>query len=185
MPVLSKEISLFPETLLDSPPASDLARCWWAIHSKPRQEKSIAREFLRDKVPFFLPQVTRQLIYGRRRIQSLSPLFSGYLFLFGTEEERARTLTSNRVLQLLPVMDQDELRRDLKQVHLLIKSSTSLTVEESLVPGRLVRIKRGALMGLEGQIMEHRNNHRLLVIVHFLNRGVSLDIDDIDVELLP
>ena len=39
-------------------------------------------------------------------------------------------------------------------------------------------------MGLEGQIIEQRSNNRLLVIVHFLNRGVSLDIDDLDVELL-
>jgi hypothetical protein len=39
-------------------------------------------------------------------------------------------------------------------------------------------------MGLEGLIVERRNHYRLMVVVQFLNRGVSLDIEDIDVELL-
>ncbi len=184
MPVLGEEVSLFPEMLLEAPAAVESDRRWWAVYTKARQEKALARELLKYEVPFYLPQVPRQLVYRGRRVKSLLPLFTGYMFLYGTDDERVRALTTNRVSQLLPVTDQEDLRRDLKQVHLLINSRSALTVEDQMTPGRRVRVKRGALMGLEGLIVERRNHYRLMVVVHFLNRGVSLDIEDIDVELL-
>jgi transcriptional antiterminator RfaH len=184
MPILGEEVSLFPETLLEAPTSAESDRRWWAVYTKARQEKSLARDLLNYEVPFYLPQVTRQLSYRGRRIKSLLPLFTGYLFLYGTDEERVRALTTNRVSQLLPVTDQEHLRRDLKQVYRLIASRAPLTVEDQMTPGRLVRVKRGALMGLEGTILQRRNSCRLTVVVHFLNRGVSLNIEDIDVELL-
>jgi transcriptional antiterminator RfaH len=184
MPVLGEEVSLFPETLLESPAPAESERRWWAVYTKARQEKSLARELLKYEVPFYLPQVSKQLVYRGRRVKSLLPLFTGYLFLHGTDDERVRALTTNRVSQLLPVLDQEHLRRDLKQVHFLINSKAPLTVEDQMTPGRRVRVKRGALMGLEGMIVERRNSMRLMVVVQFLNRGVSLDIEDVDVELL-
>jgi hypothetical protein len=41
----------------------------------------------------------------RRRVRFQSPLFDGYVFLFGTEDEKVCCRATNRVVQVLPVAD--------------------------------------------------------------------------------
>jgi transcriptional antiterminator RfaH len=105
-------------------------------------------------------------------------VFTGYVFLFGTEEERVRSLTTNRVSRVLRVDAQEELLHDLSQVQQLIASDAPLTVERRLSAGRLVRIKQGPMAGLEGVVLSRRTRSRLLVAVRFLQQGVSIEIDD-------
>jgi transcriptional antiterminator RfaH len=71
---------------------------------------------------------------------------------------------------------------DLQNVRKLIACGAPLTVEARLQPGRRVRIKGGALMGLEGTIVCRRAETRLLIAVHYLQQGVSVQIDDYMVE---
>ena len=72
MPILDVEPSVYPETLLDDSFAFEptLDRQWWAIYTKPRQEKSLARDLLGYRVPFFLPLVAKRSVYRGRRIRS-------------------------------------------------------------------------------------------------------------------
>jgi transcriptional antiterminator RfaH len=186
MPILDREPSLFPEDLLTNPttPETGLERRWWALYTKPRQEKSLARELFGYEVPFFLPLVPKRVIYRGRRIQSLLPLFSGYLFLFGSDEERLRAISTNRISQLLTVHDADELVRDLRSIHHLLESDAPLTLENRLHPGRRVRVTSGPFMGLEGTIEACKSGYRLIVGVQLLQRGVSLEIDDACIEAL-
>ena len=53
---------------------------------------------------------------------------------------------------------------------------------DKLSPGQRVRVKAGALAGLEGTVIARRNTYRLLVAVNFLQQGVSVAIDDFMVE---
>lgn len=184
MPVLDCQSSIYPEGLLDCSVESSTDRCWWAIYTKARQEKALARELYAYQVPFYLPLIAKRMIYRGRRIKSQLPLFTGYLFLCGSDEERLRTLSTNRVSQMLPVHDPVALVRDLRQVRKLIESDAPLSIEDRLQPGRRVRIHAGPFMGLEGTIQARRGGYRLIVAVHFLQRGVSLDLDDAAVEAL-
>ncbi len=77
MPVLAKEKCLFPETLLESPGSSAIDTQWMVVYTKPRQEKSLARDLLRQAIPFYLPLVKKTLQYSRRRMVSFAPLFDG------------------------------------------------------------------------------------------------------------
>ena len=113
-----------------------------------------------------------------KRVRSYIPLFTGYVFLFGTEADRIRALATNRVARILPVADQEELRNDLRQVHHLIESDAPLTIERRLMPGRRVRVIAGAMAGLEGKVTARRSGCRLFVAVNMLQQGVSVAIDD-------
>ena len=157
-------------------------RCWWAVFTKARQEKALARDLLAQQIPFFLPLVTKDNVIRGKRVQSHVPLFPGYVFLYSGEDERVRSLKTNRISQLLPVVDQRELCFDLHQVQRLIEADAPLTVERRLETGQRVRIKHGPMMGLEGTITARRGKMRLLVAVHFLQNGVSVEIDDFMVE---
>lgn len=186
MPILDREPALYPEDLFCSQDSCETTtdRKWWAVYTKPRQEKSLARELLNYQVPFFLPLITKRMIYRGRRIQSQLPLFSGYLFLLGSDEERLRAVATNRVSQLVTVHDEASLVSDLRSIHQLIQADAPLSVESRLQPGKRVRVTAGPFMGLEGTVEACKSGYRLIVGVQLLQRGVSLEIDDAYLEVI-
>lgn len=183
MPLLSAETDLFPADLLDTD-SSISDRKWWAVHTKPRQEKSLARQLEGLNVPFYLPLVKQQSFTSGRRMVSYLPLFTSYVFVHGTEEERVQTLATKRVVHMLSAADQAAMTADLINVRKLIACGAPLTIESRLMPGRRVRVKTGALMGLEGVVVARRGEESLLVAVKFLQQGVSIQISDFQVEPL-
>ncbi len=178
MPILQEETSLYPETLLDETFEEPSQRKWWALYTKPRQEKAVSRALLGYHVPFYMPLVKKISKPKGRRIVSHVPLFAGYMFLYGTEEERVQGLTTNRILQCLPVDDEPLLVRDLRQFRKLIAAEAPLTVEARLVAGNRVRVRHGTFAGLEGTVLKRRSKTHLLVAVNFLQQGASVEIDD-------
>lgn len=188
MPILAEEPCMFPEHLLEpvagSAGVSDEAaqRAWWVIYTKARQEKALGRELLAHQVPFYLPLIPKEHLIRGRRVRSFVPLFDGYVFLFGSSDERLVALTTNHISRILPVPRQEELRRDLLQVRHVIASGLPLTVESRLSPGHRVRIRTGPLGGLEGTIIRREGTNRLLIAVEFMAKGVSVETYDFTVE---
>jgi len=178
MPILRKEPSIFPETLLDEEAEVEQDRRWRVLYTKARQEKALARDLLKSKVPFYLPLIAKETVARGRRIASYMPLFTGYLFLLGNDDERLVTLQTNRISRVLDVDDGESLTYDLRQVRQLIASGAPLTVESRLVPGDRVRVKHGPFAGLEGIVLQRRGKTRLLVAVNFLQQGASVEVED-------
>lgn len=184
MPSPGPEPQIFPENLLTaSLPAVDDRR-WWVVHTKARQEKAIARDLFAQSVPYFAPQTEKTTLVRGRKRRTFVPVFSGYVFLYGSEMERYRTLVTDRVAQVLKVDDQQQLRHDLACVWRMIESKAPLTVEARLAAGDRVRVRSGALAGIEGMVIDRRAKCRLLVAVQMLQQGVSIEIDDFMLEPL-
>jgi transcription antitermination factor NusG len=169
---------MFPEGLLDDPAASPGDRRWWVLYTKARQEKSLARDLFALQVPFYLPKVKKTQITRGRRTNSFVPLFAGYVFLWGSEQERVRSLMTNRISRVIAVNDPERLLFDLRQLAQLIAVDAPLTIESQLEAGDRVRVRQGPLMGLEGTVLTRRGITRLLVAVDFLQQGASVEIDD-------
>jgi transcription antitermination factor NusG len=176
-------VGIYPHDLLESEPES-LARRWWAVYTRSRQEKVFSQQLIGHQVPHYLPLVDKISYTRGRRLISRVPLFSGYVFLFGDEQERLTSLTTNRISQIIPVTDGARLRSDLCQIFRLIACGAPMTVEQRLAPGRRVRIRQGPLAGLEGTVVERRNKARLFVAVDFLQQGASIDLEDFVLEPL-
>ena len=188
MPILAKEPCVFPEDLLQDHTGAYLfdrqlsERFWWVVYTKARQEKALARELLGSRLPFYLPQVKRNHLIRGHLVHLHIPVFPGYLFFFGSPDERVDSLKTNRISRILPVPRQDELLRDLRQLAELIATGAALTVEQRLIAGQKVRIQNGPLAGFEGTIVRRRKTDRLLVAVNFLQQGVSVEINDFMVD---
>jgi transcriptional antiterminator RfaH len=180
MPILPAEPSCFPEHLFDC--VDDLPnqgdRYWRVLHTKPRQEKSLARQLRQGQVPFFLPLISRRSLIRGRLLTSYIPLFAGYCFLLADEKERVKALATHRVVNALDVPDQKELWHDLRQIRRLIESGVPITPEGQLVAGTLVEIRSGPLAGLSGVIVRQANQRRFVVQVDFIHRGASVEVDD-------
>ncbi len=95
MPILPAEPDCNPPTLWDDPSihASNGETVWWCLHTKPRQEKATARDLKAQGLVYYLPQVLKESHTPKgRKIQSIVPLFMGYMFLKGDQEARLAAL---------------------------------------------------------------------------------------------
>jgi transcription antitermination factor NusG len=179
MPVLAAEPNLYPANLLETPPEQVAAESeWWVLHTRPRQEKSLARQLLEQHIPFYLPIIQRRFRLRGRNMTSHVALFPGYVFLLGNRDQRLGALTTNRVVRTLPVANQVVLWHDLKQVERLLASGAPITPEERLTPGVAVEINTGPLAGLKGKILRTASGRRFVVEVDFIQRGASVLLDD-------
>jgi transcriptional antiterminator RfaH len=184
MPILGKEVALFPENLLHEFATDDAQRehAWWVAHTRPRQEKALARSLFASEIPFYLPLVGKEVHTRGKRRTSFVPVFASYVFLFAREEQRLTALKTDRIVQTLPAPDGGELRQDLQNIQRLIELDAPLTVERRIQPGAWVRVRRGPMEGLEGTVESRKGKTRLIVLVRMLQQGVSLEIDDILLE---
>jgi transcriptional antiterminator RfaH len=180
MPILTAEPNLYPPTLLELEPGmAGTDQCWWVLHTKPRQEKALARDLHGREVPYYLPLVSRRHRLRGRALTSHLPLFTSYLFLYATPEQRVAALATHRVVHSLPVANQYRLRKDLCQLRQLIDSGRPITPEERLMPGDLVEICNGPLAGLQGKILAIESRRRFVVEVDFIQKGASILLDEL------
>ncbi len=158
--------SIYPENLLQAVacPVNENARRWLVLYTKSNQEQALARELLRLRIPYYLPLVPKSV--RQLQMHSPSPLFDGYVFLFGTEDERVRCLTTNRVVRVLPVFDQERLFSDLRRLEELIRTGMPLAVCASN-PRNRVPVRSGSSSGAEGSGRRRRREARIVASVDF------------------
>src|SRR5689334_2395383 len=123
MPLLPPDPDRYPADLFAGGGVeSDPGRVWRVLHTKPRQEKSLARQLYAAGIPYYLPLIRKRCLVHGRVAHSYLPLFPGYLFLLSDREGRVQALATNRVVRALDVGDQHGLSKDLSQVSRLIAS---------------------------------------------------------------
>lgn len=185
MPILPRQVDLFPADLLDQGPATGSGARWLAFYTVSRREKDLMRKLAAAGVPFYGPLIRRRLrSTGGRTRSSHVPLFPGYVFSLADDEQRRAALATNSVARWIPVTDEAMLVRDLRAVKQLIDADRPLTPEARLEPGDPVRVRGGPLRGIEGAVIRRRGAERLLVAVRFLNQGASIELEDVDLEPL-
>ena len=189
MPILGPEPDIYPENLLDaectaeSRAEPDDEIRWWALYTLARREKDLMRRLFAKEVPFYGPLVSRRRrTPGGRSVESFVPLFSSYVFLYGTEQERHEALKTNCISRCLEVKQTGQLLYDLRQVRQLIATGAPLTPEARIQPDTRVRIRSGPMQGLEGIVVKRRGKDCLVVVVQFLQQGASVMLEDFKVE---
>lgn len=171
--------------LSDNPPmlpdgaasVADLAGRWWVAHTKSRFEKAFAWELLRRRTGYFLPLIERVRVSGGRKRRVLLPLFPGYVFLCGTEDDRHAAMATNRLCQTIYVADQARLRGELASIEGALKGNADLDPYPFAVVGRRCRIVAGPFLGVEGVVVERGRLARLVLSIDVLGQSVSMEID--------
>ncbi|QDT13118.1 transcription termination/antitermination NusG family protein [Planctomycetes bacterium K23_9] len=183
MPILPPEPDCYPADLLELIPEAD-PPCWLA-YTKSRQEKKLMRELRHLEIHHYGPQVAhrRRSPAGRVRTTYV-PLFNNYVFIFGDEKARYGAVCTGAVTKITAITDGEKLVSDLIQIHSLINLGAPLTIESRLQPGQRVRVKTGSFAGYEGIVIQRHQETRLLVAVQFMEQGVSVKLDDCQLEPL-
>jgi len=159
---------------------------WFAVQTRARHEKVVAQRLCDEGVVTFLPLVRQVHRWSDRRKTVELPLFSCYVFakLAPRNEERLRVLLVDGVLnfvgprgQGIPIPeDQIDSVRKLVQEQLPFCSHPFLKV------GQRVRIRSGALDGVEGILVSRSGESTLVVSVDAIDRSLAVRIEGYDVE---
>lgn len=150
---------------------------WWVAHTKSRNEKALAHDLVARNVSYFLPMTLKVSRRSHRTLKSMLPLFTGYLFFCGHENDRIELLKTNRVANLLEVTDQRELLRDLLRVEQAVRAGVPLTPHKYIKRGQWCRVIAGPLLGVEGIVVDQKGNTRLVLQVDMLGQAASVEID--------
>ncbi|MBD3267797.1 hypothetical protein GF373_14095 [bacterium] len=187
MPTASQ--SLLPKTArhpLDR--AIEMDQGYWRVaYVKPRNEKALAAQCQEMDVGFFLPlyeKRTRRKDTGKFR-KSVLPLFPGYFPFVDRENGRLKVLETNRIVNIIDVLDQEQFVHDLSQIWQAALSGAVMEPCQNYAIGSQVRIKEGPMQGLVGTVENTTKASRLLLSVEMFNMAVSVELDQISVEKLP
>jgi transcription antitermination factor NusG len=181
---IEREPSLWPDNLFDVRAETFDPQPWFVCHVRPHTERTVARKLRSRGIAYFLPQIERRKRYQRRLVCSHLPLFPGYIFVVANDPDRGCAIELKEVVRSFSVNDQEQIERELLNINRLLRSGQPVTREQRLRPGALARIVSGPLTGLCGQVLKNRNGLKLVLQVHFLQRGLSIEVDSAAIEAL-
>ena len=161
---------------------------WYAVHTRSNFEKRIVDELGRKGIETFLPAFHEIHRWKDRKKAVEIPYFPSYVFvrIEDVPESRLdvlRTIGTVRILgngceiEAIPDMEIDRLLR-------LVQSNVSACAHPFLKEGASVRVKSGPLQGIEGLLIQVKNQNRLLLSLNLLARSVATEIDLCDVEMI-
>lgn len=162
----------------------DFTGLWWVAHTKSRNEKALAKDLIHKNISYFLPLSWKVRRQKGRTIRSLLPLFSGYLFFCGKENQRLEVLRTNRVANLLAVKDQQILLNELSQIEQALRTGAALTPHKYIKAGQYCRVIGGPLADLQGIVVKTRSTARLLLQIDMLGQATSVEIDTDMIEVV-
>jgi transcription antitermination factor NusG len=159
---------------------------WFAVHIRSRHEKVVAEELSERKITTFLPTVKTIRQWSDRRKVVESPLFSCYLFvkMLPRSEERLRVLTVDGVLRFIgthgmgiPIPDEQ-----INAVRTVVEEQLPFCSHPFLKIGQRVRVRNGALSGVEGILTSRSGENTLVISLDAIQRSLSVRIQGYDLE---
>lgn len=159
---------------------------WYAVLTRARHEKAAAHRLGERGVTTFLPTVTEVHRWNDRKKTVELPLFSCYLFvkLMPGNEERQRVLRTDSVLGLVgtqglgtPIPNEQ-----IDAIRTLVSEQLPCCSHPFLKTGQRVRIRGGALEGIEGILLSRNGDRRLIISVDAMQRSLAIQVEGYDVE---
>jgi len=151
---------------------------WYAVFTVPQNEKSAVRHLTQRDVESFLPTYESVRVWkNRQRVHLVLPLFPSYLFVRIARNERAAVLGSPGVLRIVgnshgPLAVPDRTIEFLRSDLCLNK----IEPYSELVVGQKVRIRNGAMRGLQGVLVRKNNNLRFVLTIELINQHAAVEI---------
>ncbi|HKT12917.1 MAG TPA: UpxY family transcription antiterminator [Terriglobia bacterium] len=164
--------------------AAPVDTCWYAVHTRHQHEKLVARTLANKGYEVFLPLYTDVRQWRDRTKRLELPLFSCYVFLRGDLDRRLAIVTTPGVHGMVATAGRlaEIPEEEIQAVRSVVENRVKVEPYPFLNCGDLVRVKSGALKGLEGFLVRKKGQARLVVSVSLLERSVAAEVDASTVE---
>jgi transcription antitermination factor NusG len=156
---------------------------WFALRVRSRCEKLISKDLAGRGYQVCSASAPQRRVWADRVRTVEMPMFPGYIFARLSPGQGRDVLRAPGVVSIVgfggrycPVED-----AEIEAVRMVVASGVDV-LPESLRPGTQVRVCHGSLKGLEGVLIEVKNQRRLVVSVNLLQRAVAIEINDLMVE---
>lgn len=167
---------------------NDSAIAWYAVHTRSNFEKQVATEVAGKGLETYLPSFRQVHQWKDRKKVVDQPLFPGYFFVrfADTNERRLTILKTTGAVQILGARNTIEAIPDgqVEGVRRMLSAGVSCFAHPFLREGSRVRIRHGALKGLEGLLVRFKSEFRLVLSVELLCQSVATEVDISNVEPL-
>jgi transcription antitermination factor NusG len=169
-----------------APAVEPVAEAWYGLHTQSRHEKVVAQRLLERGVATFLPLVTEVRRWSDRKKSVELPLFSCYVFarFAPNRADRLRVLRVDGVFGLVgaggegvPIPDDQ-----IDAVRSLIAGQLPWSSHPFLKIGQRVRIRSGALNGVEGVLVQRNGDRTLVISVDAIQRSLAVRVEGYEVE---
>lgn len=147
---------------------------WFVVHTKPRCEKKLAEYSKQYEINYYLPLMDSIRVYKNKKVKFTKPMFSGYVFIKCTPEERRELTITGYVAYWLPVQDQMELVNDLQQIHAGRELGVEFIRADFLEKGTKVEIIKGPFAGIIGYVEDQKDVKDVRLQVSLLREAVSV-----------
>jgi transcription antitermination factor NusG len=169
-----------------APAVTSCGESWYAVQTRARHERVVFQRFRDKGLTTFLPLVTEVRRWSDRQKTLEIPLFSCYVFvrIMNTNEDRLRVLRTNSVFDLVGVARQGTPIPDeqIDAVRTIVEERVNWQSYPFLKIGQRVRIRSGALDGVEGILVARNGRESLVVSVELIQRSLAIRIDGYSVE---
>ena len=164
-----------------------LSAGWVAIHTRHQHESLAARSLAYKGYEVFLPQYTSVRRWSDRTRELSAPLFPGYVFLRGEREHHIGILTTPGVLGLVAFAGVPAIIPDaeIEAVRQPLARRVQVEPYPFLKCGDWVRVKDGPLEGIEGILVRHKKQYRLVLSVQLLQKSAAVEVNAWSVERAP
>jgi len=159
---------------------------WFAVQTKPRHEKRVYTDLRGKGIHSFLPLFHERRQWSDRLQWVETPVFSHYVFaqIPVGGESRVRVLRTGGVVRLAgapgfgtPVPDEQ-----IENLQAIVAQQIPMTPHEFISIGEKVRIRGGALNGIEGIVLAFKNDRSLVVSVDLIQKSIAIRIHGFEVD---
>lgn len=157
---------------------------WYALSTCSRHEKRVAEQIEQKSIPCFLPLYRSVRRWKDRRKELKLALFPGYVFVRMALQDKLRVLQLPGVVRFVSFNGHPAVLPDAEIEALQARLSTDLRVEPHpyLRTGRRVRVRSGAMQGLEGIVIRRKERCRVVFSIDMIMRSVAVEVDEADLE---
>jgi transcription antitermination factor NusG len=169
-------------------PAGDAGKntFWYAVHTRARHEKMVSERLREQGITTFLPTVKETHSWSDRKKVVELPLFSCYVFaqFQPGNPERLRVVQTDGVLQIVGVRGEGTPipQEQIEAVRAVLAERLPWSSHPFLKIGQRVRIRSGALNGVEGILIARNGDRTLVVSVDVIQRSLAVRIEGYAVE---
>ena len=159
---------------------------WYAIRTRSRHEKVAARELDAQGIAVFLPLTTSIRQWSDRRTKVEMPLFPGYAFVRVDyfSGDRVRVLRTTGVVDFVGQKAEGSSIPDeqIESIRTILIRNVPVKDHPFLNVGQRIRVRNGALSGVEGILVAVKGTRQLVISVEPIHRSLCISLDDYQIE---
>ncbi len=158
---------------------------WYAVYTKSRMEKQVAKEFEEMNIEHYLPLLKTLRQWTDRKKWVYVPLFNSYVFVKTNIKDREKILKADGAVNFVHFKDEYPSipEYQINNLRIILGASAKFEIGyDNFTLGEKVNVTGGPFKGLKGTVIEYRGKQRLLVRIDVINQNLILEVNPVYIE---